>query len=219
MTIPPTGLLWARDLCGSAQLTGEAPGLQIRCGALKPSRVGSIPMHFRHFLFYFSKLIVTKPSEYYQQTTKNTRGMLPTFPLPSAYISGAGHFLDLVVTGSRSLCQPAYRRCLPANRQRESMPSPRPRIQTHYGRVVLLSQWNDVLQKNPFSSRAMINLGTAYLHNEQLQRARALFIRATDLKPESGALEQSWNFIWTAGKVRPRPGNVSKGIVAGPVAC
>ena len=33
---------------GSAQLTGEAPGLQIRCGALKPSRVGSIPMHFRH---------------------------------------------------------------------------------------------------------------------------------------------------------------------------
>lgn len=36
---------------GSAQLTGEAPGLQIRCGALKPSRVGSIPMHFRHILF------------------------------------------------------------------------------------------------------------------------------------------------------------------------
>ena len=36
-------------LRGSAQLTGEAPGLQIRCGALKPSRVGSIPMHFRHF--------------------------------------------------------------------------------------------------------------------------------------------------------------------------
>ena len=34
---------------GSAQLTGGAPGLQIRCGALKPSRVGSIPMHFRHF--------------------------------------------------------------------------------------------------------------------------------------------------------------------------
>ncbi len=33
---------------GSAQLTGEAPGLQIRCEALKPSRVGSIPMHFRH---------------------------------------------------------------------------------------------------------------------------------------------------------------------------
>ncbi len=32
---------------GSAQLTGGAPGLQIRCGALKPSRVGSIPMHFR----------------------------------------------------------------------------------------------------------------------------------------------------------------------------
>ena len=33
---------------GSAQLAGAAPGLQIRCGALKPSRVGSIPMHFRH---------------------------------------------------------------------------------------------------------------------------------------------------------------------------
>ncbi len=36
------------DQFGSAQLSGEAPGLQIRCGALKPSRVGSIPMHFRH---------------------------------------------------------------------------------------------------------------------------------------------------------------------------
>ena len=34
---------------GSAQLTGGAPGLQIRCGALNTSRVGSIPMHFRHF--------------------------------------------------------------------------------------------------------------------------------------------------------------------------
>jgi hypothetical protein len=33
---------------GSAQLAGAAPGLQIRCGALEPSRVGSIPMHFRH---------------------------------------------------------------------------------------------------------------------------------------------------------------------------
>ncbi len=32
---------------GSARLTGEAPGLQIRCEALIPSRVGSIPMHFR----------------------------------------------------------------------------------------------------------------------------------------------------------------------------
>ncbi len=32
---------------GSARLTGGALGLQIRCGALKPSRVGSIPMHFR----------------------------------------------------------------------------------------------------------------------------------------------------------------------------
>lgn len=34
---------------GSAQLAGAAPGLQIQCGALTPSRVGSIPMHFRHF--------------------------------------------------------------------------------------------------------------------------------------------------------------------------
>ena len=42
---------------GSAQLTGGAPGLQIRCEALKPSRVGSIPMHFRHisntYLYFF----------------------------------------------------------------------------------------------------------------------------------------------------------------------
>ena len=35
---------------GSAQLAGAAPGLQIRCGALEPSRVGSIPMHFRQYL-------------------------------------------------------------------------------------------------------------------------------------------------------------------------
>lgn len=33
---------------GSAKVTGGPLGLQIRCGALKPSRVGSIPMHFRH---------------------------------------------------------------------------------------------------------------------------------------------------------------------------
>ncbi len=39
-----------RFLCGSAKVTGGPPGLQIRCGALKPSQVGSIPMHFRHFL-------------------------------------------------------------------------------------------------------------------------------------------------------------------------
>ena len=32
---------------GSAKVTGGPPGLQIRCGALKPSQVGSIPMHFR----------------------------------------------------------------------------------------------------------------------------------------------------------------------------
>ena len=42
---------------GSAQLSGEAPGLQIRCGALKPSRVGSIPMHFRH-LFYSYQIVI-----------------------------------------------------------------------------------------------------------------------------------------------------------------
>lgn len=34
-------------LNGSGQLSGVAPGLQIRCEALIPSRVGSIPMHFR----------------------------------------------------------------------------------------------------------------------------------------------------------------------------
>jgi hypothetical protein len=33
---------------GSGQLTGGAPGLQIRCEGLKPPQVGSIPMHFRH---------------------------------------------------------------------------------------------------------------------------------------------------------------------------
>lgn len=38
---------------GSAQLTGGAPGLQIRCEALITSRVGSIPMHFRHTLLFF----------------------------------------------------------------------------------------------------------------------------------------------------------------------
>ena len=46
------GALGIEDIivfCGSARLTGGALGLQIRCGALKPSRVGSIPMHFRHF--------------------------------------------------------------------------------------------------------------------------------------------------------------------------
>ena len=32
---------------GSAKVTGGPPGLQIQCGALEPSRVGSIPMHFR----------------------------------------------------------------------------------------------------------------------------------------------------------------------------
>jgi hypothetical protein len=43
--------MYSSMLHGSAQLTGEAPGLQIRCGALKPSRVGSIPMHFRHIRY------------------------------------------------------------------------------------------------------------------------------------------------------------------------
>ena len=32
---------------GSAKVTGGPPGLQIQCGALEPSQVGSIPMHFR----------------------------------------------------------------------------------------------------------------------------------------------------------------------------
>ena len=43
--------IFAKFVWGSAQLTGGAPGLQIRCGALKTSRVGSIPMHFRHIPF------------------------------------------------------------------------------------------------------------------------------------------------------------------------
>ena len=37
-------------LNGSAKVTGGPPGLQIRCGALKPSQVGSIPMHFRQLI-------------------------------------------------------------------------------------------------------------------------------------------------------------------------
>ncbi|MEX1326826.1 MAG: hypothetical protein AB1Z29_08490, partial [Desulfobacterales bacterium] len=41
----------------SAQLAGAAPGLQIRCGALTPSRVGSIPMHFRQTLYCRSRNI------------------------------------------------------------------------------------------------------------------------------------------------------------------
>ena len=35
---------------GSAKVAGGPPGLQIRCEGLKLSQVGSIPMHFRHFL-------------------------------------------------------------------------------------------------------------------------------------------------------------------------
>jgi hypothetical protein len=63
-----------RNANGSAQLTGEAPGLQIRCGALIPSRVGSIPMHFRHFFFTFKQLVTfpKSPKSYYKATTKTT---------------------------------------------------------------------------------------------------------------------------------------------------
>jgi hypothetical protein len=39
---------------GSAKVTGGPPGLQIRCGGLVPSQVGSIPMHFRHLFQAFS---------------------------------------------------------------------------------------------------------------------------------------------------------------------
>ena len=45
---------------GSAQLTGEAPGLQIRCRALEPSWVGSIPMHFRHLILLTPHLFLGK---------------------------------------------------------------------------------------------------------------------------------------------------------------
>ncbi len=57
---------------GSAQLTGEAPGLQIRCEALKPSRVGSIPMHFRHLTFsypFYFQAITTRTL--YPKAVKN----------------------------------------------------------------------------------------------------------------------------------------------------
>ena len=53
---------------GSAQLSGEAPGLQIRCGALTPSRVGSIPMHFRHFLFKIKYLTTSKHPIFWSET-------------------------------------------------------------------------------------------------------------------------------------------------------
>ena len=35
---------------GSAKVTGGPPGLQIQCGALEPSQVSSILMHFRQFI-------------------------------------------------------------------------------------------------------------------------------------------------------------------------
>ena len=38
---------------GSAKVTGGPPGLQIQCGALEPSQVSSILMHFRHFISKF----------------------------------------------------------------------------------------------------------------------------------------------------------------------
>ena len=57
---------------GSAQLTGEAPGLQIRCEALKPSRVGSIPMHFRHLTFsYPSSFQIITARNLYPKAIKN----------------------------------------------------------------------------------------------------------------------------------------------------
>ena len=67
---------------GSAQLTGEAPGLQIRCEALEPSRVGSIPMHFRHF-FNPKKFFVFSLSEYRLQPFGNT----PASRCPAVTIS------------------------------------------------------------------------------------------------------------------------------------
>jgi hypothetical protein len=37
-------------MSGSAKVTGGPPGLQIQCGGLTTSQVGSIPMHFRQFI-------------------------------------------------------------------------------------------------------------------------------------------------------------------------
>ena len=37
--------------CGGGERSGDARGLQIHCGALTLSRVGSIPMHPRHIVF------------------------------------------------------------------------------------------------------------------------------------------------------------------------
>ena len=47
-------------IIGSAQVTGGPPGLQIQCGGLIPSQVGSIPMHFRQKTEGF-RLIVEAP--------------------------------------------------------------------------------------------------------------------------------------------------------------
>ena len=55
---------------GSAQLAGAAPGLQIRCGALEPSRVGSIPMHFRH-------IFITITNSYIINQAQNPAERLP----------------------------------------------------------------------------------------------------------------------------------------------
>jgi hypothetical protein len=40
-------------MSGSAKVTGGPPGLQIQCGGLTTSQVGSIPMHFRQFFLHF----------------------------------------------------------------------------------------------------------------------------------------------------------------------
>lgn len=47
---------------GSAKVTGGPPGLQIQCGALEPSQVGSIPMRFRQFSFIIDKIYFIKAS-------------------------------------------------------------------------------------------------------------------------------------------------------------
>jgi hypothetical protein len=60
-------------LYGSAKVTGGPLGLQIRCRALKPSWVGSIPMHFRHFISKYNCLRNKTVEPKWNQNIKNNR--------------------------------------------------------------------------------------------------------------------------------------------------
>lgn len=48
-----------------------------------------------------------------------------------------------------------------------------------------LALWHDTVSKNPFSARAMNNLGTVYLQKNEILKARHYFLKAISLKPDS----------------------------------